>query len=296
MKAPRAGLEGSIYAGIRALTDAYLGREWRRDDGAAVRIDRCLIDANWGNSTDVVYQFCRESPHSALLLPSHGRFVGASSVPFSEYKRKRGDRVGHNWRIPNVQGRRAVRHVVYDANYWKSFCYARLAVPMGDRGCLSIFGEKSDQHRQFADHITAEYRVKTEGRGRTLDEWKIRPEKPDNHWLDCLVGWQWPRRSKARCYSEQTGKRARNARESGFRNYNGARDRWARIRRTDPKTSSGAWNAASAAANTSGSSTHGPTEEGGSSDGGNAGTVEHGSRRGNGRSAVARTCDRHKLL
>jgi len=188
MKAPRAGLEGSIYAGLRALTDAYLGREWRRDDGAAVRIDRCLIDANWGNSTDVVYQFCRESPYSALLLPSHGRFVGASSVPFSEYKRKRGDRVGHNWRIPNVQGRRAVRHVVYDTNYWKSFCYARLAVPMGDRGCLSLFGEKSDQHRQFADHITAEYRVKTEGRGRTLDEWKIRPEKPDNHWLDCLVG------------------------------------------------------------------------------------------------------------
>jgi len=188
MKAPRAGLEGSIYAGLRALTDAYLGREWRRDDGAAVRIDRCLIDANWGNSTDVVYQFCRESQHSALLLPSHGRFVGASSIPFSEYKRKRGDRVGHNWRIPNVQGKRAVRHVVYDTNYWKSFCHSRLAVPMGDRGCLSMFGKKSDAHRQFADHITAEYRVKTEGRGRTLDEWKLRPERPDNHWLDCLVG------------------------------------------------------------------------------------------------------------
>ncbi len=73
-------------------------------------------------------------------------------------------------------------------NYWKSFCYSRLAVPMGDRGCLSLFGDKPDQHRLFADHITAEYRVKTEGRGRTLDEWKLRPERPDNHWLDCLVG------------------------------------------------------------------------------------------------------------
>jgi hypothetical protein len=30
--------------------------------------------------------------------------------------------------------------------------------------------------------------VKTEGRGRTVDEWKQRPEQPDNHWLDCLVG------------------------------------------------------------------------------------------------------------
>ena len=70
----------------------------------------------------------------AIVMPSHGRFVGASSMPFSEYKRKPGDRVGLNWRIPNVQGKRAVRHVVFDTNYWKSFVHARLAVPMGDRG------------------------------------------------------------------------------------------------------------------------------------------------------------------
>jgi len=30
--------------------------------------------------------------------------------------------------------------------------------------------------------------VKTEGRGRTVDEWKMRPERGDNHWFDCLVG------------------------------------------------------------------------------------------------------------
>ena len=28
----------------------------------------------------------------------------------------------------------------------------------------------------------------TEGRGRTVDEWKVRPGGGDNHWLDCLVG------------------------------------------------------------------------------------------------------------
>lgn len=59
---------------------------------------------------------------------------------------------------------------------------------MGDRGCLSLFGDKADLHRLFAEHMTAEYRVKTEGRGRTVDEWKMRPERSDNHWLDCLVG------------------------------------------------------------------------------------------------------------
>jgi len=183
-----SGLEGAIYAGLETLTKDHLGREWRRDDGAMLRIERCLIDANWGSSTDVVYQFCRQSSFAGVVLPSHGRFVGASSQPFSEYKRRPGDRIGLNWRMPNVQGKRAVRHTIYDTNYWKSFVHARLAVTMGDRGCLSLFGDKPEQHRLFAEHLTAEYRVKTEGRGRTVDEWKQRPERGDNHWFDCLVG------------------------------------------------------------------------------------------------------------
>jgi hypothetical protein len=186
--APRAGVEGAIYAGLERLAETHLAREWRRDDGAMVRIDRCLIDANWGSSTDVVYQFCRQSPHAGVLMPSHGRYVGASSIPFSDYKRKRGERVGLNWRIPVVTGKRAVRHVLFDTNYWKSFAHARLAVPMGDPGCLSLFGGKPDPHRLLSEHLTSEYRVKTEGRGRTVDEWKLRVDGLDNHWLDCLVG------------------------------------------------------------------------------------------------------------
>ena len=183
-----SGLEGAIYAGLEQLTAEYLSREWKRDDGAMLRIERCLIDANWGSSTDVVYQFCRQSAHASVIMPSHGRFVGASSQPFSEYQRRPGDRVGLNWRVPNVRGKRAVRHVVYDTNFWKSFVHSRLAVTMGDRGCLSLFGNSPDQHRLLAEHLSAEYRVKTEGRGRTVDEWKMRPERGDNHWLDALVG------------------------------------------------------------------------------------------------------------
>jgi hypothetical protein len=42
--------------------------------------------------------------------------------------------------------------------------------------------------RWLAEHLTAEYRIKTEGRGRSVDEWKSRPERGDNHWFDCVVG------------------------------------------------------------------------------------------------------------
>ena len=40
----------------------------------------------------------------------------------------------------------------------------------------------------LADQLTAEYPVKTEARGHTVDEWKLRAGRPDYHWLDCLVG------------------------------------------------------------------------------------------------------------
>jgi hypothetical protein len=180
------GQEGAIYAGLAALTADRLVREYRRDDGAQMRVQRCLIDANWGNSTDVVYQFCRQSPHSAIVMPSHGKYVGASSTPFAEYKPKRGDRAGLHWRVPGLQGKRAVRYALIDTNYWKSFLHARLAVPMGDPGCLSLY--VGHDHRLLAEHLTSEYRVKTEGRGRQVDEWKLRTPGADNHWLDCGVG------------------------------------------------------------------------------------------------------------
>ena len=183
------GLEGAIYAGLESLTHEQLGRSLRRDDGAEMKISRCLIDANWGNSTDVVYQFCRQSSHAAIVMPSHGRYVGAASTPFGEYKPKRGDRIGLHWRIPGVQGKRAIRYALIDTNYWKTFVHARLAVPMGDPGCLSLFAPAPGaDHRLLSEHVTSEYRVKTSGRGRELDEWKLRTPGSDNHWLDCLVG------------------------------------------------------------------------------------------------------------
>lgn len=184
------GLEGAIFGGLAALTSQILGRSYERDDGANLKIDRCLIDANWGQSTDTVYKFCRESVYSSVLMPSHGKFVGPGGQPFSEYKRKPGEQTGLNWRIPNVQGKRAVRHVLFDTNAWKSFVYARLAVPRGDRGALELFGDRADVHRMLADHWTAETRDRqtSEKTERKVDVWSIKMGRPDNHWFDCIVG------------------------------------------------------------------------------------------------------------
>lgn len=102
--------------------------------------------------------------------------------------------------IPNTQGRRQVRHVLIDTDYWKSFVHARLVVAMGDPGCLSLFGRKSTQHQLLAKHLTAEYRVRTEARGRVVDEWELRANSPDM----ATAG----RESLARSYTRRRGSQA----------------------------------------------------------------------------------------
>lgn len=187
-KFPKAGLEGQIYNSLEALVTEKMNTPYQREDGAVMRIERALIDANWGMSTDTVYQYCRQTAFSGIIMPGHGRYIGASSRPMTEYKKKRGERLGFNWFQPAIAGKRAIRHVVFDTNFWKSFVHSRLSVAMGDAGNLSLYGRNALHHLNFAEHLTAEYRVKTEGLGRVVDEWKIRPQRGDNHWLDCLAG------------------------------------------------------------------------------------------------------------
>jgi len=187
-KAPGAGLEGSIRAGLNALGDELLGREWPCESGSAMRIERALVDANWGQATDVVYQFCRQSAHAAVLLPSHGRAIGPDNKPMGEWQKRPGDRLGLNWCLTAGAAKRGVRHVVFDTNFWKSFIAARLRQAIGDRGSLLLFGEKPETHRLLAGHFTSEYATRTSGRGRTVDVWKQRPDRRDNHWWDDLIG------------------------------------------------------------------------------------------------------------
>ena len=181
-----AGREGAIFEGLNQLVARLVGRDWRREDGVEFKISRLLIDANFETST--IKTFVRRSNFGSVVMPCHGRYVGPSSMPMSEYKKRGGELVGHNWRVPPFVPSSLVRHVLYDANYWKSFIDARFLTATGDPGALSVFKGRPKDHRQFADHCTAEYKVETTGRGRTVYEWKIKPNRADNHFFDCLVG------------------------------------------------------------------------------------------------------------
>jgi hypothetical protein len=72
-------------------------------------------------------------------------------------------------------------------NYWKSAMRDRWATAQGDPGCLTLWGSSPEEHRLWAEHMTAEVPTRTTGRGRNVEEWKVIVGR-DNHWLDCLVG------------------------------------------------------------------------------------------------------------
>ncbi len=189
---PGKELGGRLYAGLEDLTDELMGNTFRRDDGADLSIERCLIDANWGQSTDVVYQFCRQSPHAARLTPGHGKYYGAKGKGIHETKKQKGERIGLHWRMPSVRGRRQCRYVIIDTNFWKSFVAERLKVGEGDRGAIQFFGSRGQAdartHDTLVEQLTAERCVKVTANDRTVDEWTSPPKGRDNHWWDCLVG------------------------------------------------------------------------------------------------------------
>lgn len=183
------GLEGWLYAGLGDLTETLLTRVYKGViPGSEYKVSRLMIDANWGESTDIIYQFCRQSKFSQLIIPSHGKYIGAASIPFSEYRKTKGDRFGFHYLIPSLKGKRAIQHVLIDTNYWKSFVQARLATPMGDKGCLSLYGHEPTAHIMLAEQLSAEYFVPVTAKERIVNEWRLKPGAHDNHWLDCLVG------------------------------------------------------------------------------------------------------------
>jgi hypothetical protein len=151
-----------------------------------LQVNRCLVDS--GYVPDVVYAAIRASGRLSQLMPSKGIGLGPDAKPYSQYQRKPGEQYGLHWRIPSTRGTRELAAVNIDTNYWKSFVASRLLTPQGDPGSVTLFGLKGQDHRMLADHFVTEGRVRTQGRNRIVDVWKLKPGQYDNHWWDCLVG------------------------------------------------------------------------------------------------------------
>jgi len=190
-----AGEDGSIHAGLTATCDEILTREFRRDDGVNLRVHFAMIDANW--KTKLVHDFI-QTRRNMHLYPAKGIGLTASSRPWEDRPDKDGEKPGDHCRIAVTPNKTAMGFsCVFDTNHWKTNIQTGLTTPQGEPGAIMLFGSDPsakvsgpDLHRLFADHLTAETSTETLNKryGNTVIEWRLSPARPDNHWLDCVVG------------------------------------------------------------------------------------------------------------
>lgn len=190
---PGMSREAQIRAGLDALEARIVARDWPREDGGIERVARCLIDANWSQTSDVVYGYCQASRLGGVLLPSHGKFYGAGAKRIGQQRRRAGDRIGLDWKTTHGEGRRRIRHALFDSNRWKSRAASMLLAPPGDPSALLLYGEVADSarpdHRTFAEQVAAERRLRIETKGgEACDLWQLPRPGLDNHYGDCVVG------------------------------------------------------------------------------------------------------------
>ena len=178
--------EAVIFAGLTELIERIVGREYQRDDGATLRISRCLVDANWGGTSALVNQCLRQSRHAPVLTPSYGRGIKATHKPISQWQQSLGSRCGPEWVPTKAKGRQLVG-CIYDANYWKKRAHDAIGLEVGSRGSLTIYKDTAQNHRMIADHITSEVPKRSTADTRTIYEWHKKPGQ-DNHLWDCVVG------------------------------------------------------------------------------------------------------------
>ena len=184
------GFEGALVQALDTLTEKIIGRIYVREDGAEMRVERCLVDAAWGTSTSTVTAFCSRSQYSSVLMPSFGRSITADKKPFSEYRKQAGQTIGDFWLV--TKNRSNVRVIEIDTNYAKTLVALRLQTAIGDAGSLQVWGRQHNvqdaaSHRNFSLQMSAEYAIPTAGRDRTVNVWKCQAGR-DNHFFDCVCG------------------------------------------------------------------------------------------------------------
>lgn len=185
------GIEGAILEGLGDLVDILCERRWMTPNGQELPVNCGLIDT--GYKPEQVAAAIRSSKHKSILLGSRGVGIGPAERSMTEYdtkptkvRRAGPDHRAPRWYVPRDNSH-SIQVVRFDANYWKDTIHARFATPIGSAGEWSIFGNHRTNHKLFASHLTAQEPVPTSAKGRTVNLWKMKPNR-DDHWLDNVVG------------------------------------------------------------------------------------------------------------
>lgn len=195
-----APLEAKIYHALSVFVPQLLTKTYVMGDEHQTtrQIDRLAIDTRWGQVSDVIKRWIRESG-LRNVIPYYGQSFPPAHKQLEEYQRTGQYRTWlfedqqhphvkePKWVIrPNPDG---MFYLQADVDRGKDFLMNRLASPPGSPGSISLFQDTPEGHELFADHVTrSEYPEPNTMRGRTKNKWLEREGAWDNDWLDCSVG------------------------------------------------------------------------------------------------------------
>lgn len=182
--------ESAVIWGLRRLLDDLRSRKYFKTSGTEYKLGRVGVDIAWGPLADAVYDFL-EAYGAADVIPCRGIGIKAGDIPLAERRRFPGETKGDFWRIRPPEGRKQSQLQV-DVNEWKARTHKALTVDEGNPGRLVLFGKRQKtfpdratvDHKVWSQQVVSESRVKTEGRGRSVWEYRQVGGR-DNHYLDC---------------------------------------------------------------------------------------------------------------
>lgn len=179
---PGAGELAALSNAITDFADWLFSTSWRDETGNHLTPELVAFDARW--KTDLVKQALGRSPHAKQLIGYLGQSFRAADKPIQERKYDPGSRVGLGWVLQKRKNAGDIRTLLSDVNFWKTSLADQLAIRIGHPGAVTLY---DGMHRMFSEHLVSEFATQTEGRGRTVMEWKLRVGQ-ENHWLDSTVG------------------------------------------------------------------------------------------------------------
>lgn len=179
---PGAGELAALSNAITDFADWLFSTSWRDETGNHLTPELVAFDARW--KTDLVKQALGRSPHAKQLIGYLGQSFRAADKPIQERKYDPGSRVGLGWVLQKRKNAGDIRTLLSDVNFWKTSLADQLAIRIGHPGAVTLY---DGMHRMYSEHLVSEFATQTEGRGRTVMEWKLRVGQ-ENHWLDSTVG------------------------------------------------------------------------------------------------------------
>jgi len=179
---PGAGELAALSSAITDFADWLFTTSWRTETGDHLTPELVAYDARW--KTDLVKQALARSCHAKQLIGYLGQSFRAADKPIHERKYDPGSRVGLGWVLQRRKAAADVRTILSDVNFWKTSLADQMAIRIGHPGAVTLY---DGLHRMYSEHLVSEYATQTEGRGRTVMEWKLRVGQ-ENHWMDSTVG------------------------------------------------------------------------------------------------------------